>query len=346
MSEHLKAEPLAQAAASPGSAAPAEGGWASYQAIIKVGLSVTILVLLAYIIDWPEFARIALSARPDLLLLATVLMFIENLMVAARWKILLGPVGMPVTFMQTMRSYFKGHFVAYFVPASVTADVVKAVDLNMSRSEGSASKGVEVVSSIFVERGFGAITVGIAVFLGLSISPLVGQHAGLGQILLLAAAALIACCILALFADKFLGLVPRFLLDKMPRVDALVDRARDSFVAYRRNPGILMGVMLLSFAIQAMRVVPVFIIAVAIGAGAVFFPYLIAVPIIYMINTVPVIGSRIGTEQGMFVLLLGLAGVDAESALIVALVSLVLGVVVSLPGGYWLVKGRKSRSSK
>jgi glycosyltransferase 2 family protein len=325
--------------------APPKGGWTGYQSVIKVGLSAAILAVLAYIIDWQEFARIALSARPELLALATVLMFIENLMVAARWKILLGPVGIPVTFMQAMRSYFKGHFVAYFVPASVTADVVKAVDLNMSRSAGSASQGVEVVSSIFVERGFGAITVGIAVVLGLTISPLVGQHADMGQVLLMAAVALVACCVLALFADKFLALVPVFVLQKLPRVHSLVDRARDSFVAYRSQPGILMGVMLFSFAIQAMRIVPVFIIAVAIGAGAVFFPYLIAVPIIYMINTVPVIGSRIGTEQGMFVLLLGLAGVDAESALIVALVSLVLGVVVSLPGGYWLIKGRELRSS-
>ena len=317
MSEHIKAEQLSQVAA-PATVAPGKGGWASYQGILKVALSGTILGLLAYIIDWRDFGRIALSARPDLLVLATVLMFIENLMVAARWKILLGPVGISVTFMQTMRSYFKGHFVAYFVPASVTADVVKAVDLNMSRSQGAASKGVEVVSSIFVERGFGAITVGIAVFLGLTISPLVGQHADMGQMLLLAAVALIGCCILALFADKFLALVPAFVLDKLPRVHALVDRARDSFVAYRSKPGILMGVMLLSFMIQAMRVIPVFIIAVAIGAGTVFFPYLIAVPIIYMINTVPIIGSRIGTEQGMFVLLLGLAGVDAESALVVA----------------------------
>jgi glycosyltransferase 2 family protein len=325
---------------------PSKGSGSGYQTVIKVGLSAAILAVLAFIIDWPEFARIASSARPELLLLATVLLFIENLMVAARWKILLRPVGIHVTFMQTVRSYFKGHFVAYFVPASVTADVVKGVDLNMSRSAGSASKGVEVVSSIFVERGFGAITVGIAVVLGLSISPLVGQHADMGQVLLLAAVALVACCVLALFADKFLALVPGFLLSKSPRVQALVDRARDSFVAYRSKPGILVGVMLFSFAIQAMRIVPVFIIAVAIGAGAVFFPYLIAVPIIYMINTLPVIGSRIGTEQGMFVLLLGLAGVDAESALIVALVSLVLGVVVSLPGGYWLIKGRQSRSSK
>jgi hypothetical protein len=54
-------------------------------------------------------------------------------------------------------------------------------------------------------------------------------------------------------------------------------------------------------------------LAVAIGAGEAIYAYLIAVPVIFMVNTIPVIGSRLGTEQGLFVLFLGLAGVDAGS---------------------------------
>jgi glycosyltransferase 2 family protein len=312
----------------------------TWQNGVRLLIAVAVLSLLARIVDWHEFARIASGARPELLVLATAMMAVEILMVSARWKMLLSPVGVHVSFMQALRSYMKGHMVGYFVPASVAADVVKAVDVNMARERGSASKGVEVVSSIFIERGFGAITVAVAVLLGLAISPLAGQNADLGRLLTLAALAVIVCCIAALFADKFLGLVPVGLLRRMPRVHSMVDRAQDSMVAYRRKPLVLAGLMLFSFAIQAMRVVPVYMLAVAIGAGDAFFAYLIAVPVIFMVNTIPVVGSRIGTEQGLFVLFLGFAGVHPESALVVALLKLVLGILVSLPGAYWLIQGR------
>ena len=101
--------------------------------------------------------------------------------------------------------------------------------------------------------------------------------------------------------------------------------------------------MLLSVIIQALRIVPVFIIALAIGVGDRFFPFLIAVPVIFLVNMVPVVGSRLGTEQGMFVLLLGLAGIKPESALVIALISLVIGIVVSLPGAWWLIASVASR---
>lgn len=309
---------------------------------LRLLIAAVVLVLLATIVDWEEFSRIASGARRDLLVLATTMMAVEIAMVSARWKMLLAPVGVHVSFMQALRSYMKGHLVGYFVPASAAADIVKAVDINMSRQRGTSSKGVEVVSSIFIERGFGAVTVAVAVLLGLAISPLAGQNAELGRLLMLAAMAVIACCIAALFADKFLGLVPDGLMRRLPRLHSVLDRAQQSMAAYRRKPYVLAGLMLFSFAIQAMRVVPVYMLAVAIGAGDAFFAYMIAVPVIFMVNTIPVVGSRIGTEQGLFVLFLGIAGVNPEAALIIALLKLVLGIFVALPGAYWLVKGTGS----
>jgi uncharacterized membrane protein YbhN (UPF0104 family) len=139
---------------------------------LKAIVSAGVLALLAYIIDWPEFARIAAGARVDILLLAAALLFLGNLMIAWRWKMLLAPVGIDTSFTQAFRSYLKGHFVAYFVPSGVTADVVRAVDMHRTRTRAGVPRGIELIASIFIERGFGAITVGIAVILGLTISPL------------------------------------------------------------------------------------------------------------------------------------------------------------------------------
>jgi glycosyltransferase 2 family protein len=310
---------------------------------LRLLVTVTILALLVRIVDWPEFSRYASAARPGLLLLATGLMFVEFLMTAVRWQVLLEAVGVRVSFMQSLRSYLKGHVVGYIVPVSVASDVVKAVDINMARRENVASQGVEVVSSIFIERAFSAVTVAVAVLVGLAISPFAGKEVRGEALIILSAVLILCCCLAAFYADKFVALMPERWLRRFPRIHALVGRAHDSIVAYRRRPWVLAWVMAFSFAIQAIRVVPVYLLAVAIGAGEAFFAYLIAVPVIFMVNTIPVIGSRLGTEQGLFVLFLGLAGVAPEAALVVAVLKLVLGLTAALPGAYWLLEGRRRR---
>lgn len=313
----------------------------NWRTVARWLVAVLSLILIAYIVDWPEVGRVAGSARLEILALAAGLLVLGNLSIAWRWQVLLVPVGIHTTISQSFQSYLKGHFVGFFVPSGVTADLVKAIDMNSANTRGRSKKGMELASSIFIERVFGAITVAMAVALGLMISPLVGEHADMQQVMLLSSAALVACCVLAFFADKFLALVPHSMLLRLPRLHALVARAKESFVAYRRDPGRLVWVMLLSVVIQALRIIPVYVMSIAIGVGGEFFPYLMAVPVIFLLNMVPVLGSRIGTEQGLFVLFLGLAGVDPESALVIALLSFAISVLVASPGGYWLIKGKK-----
>jgi glycosyltransferase 2 family protein len=314
---------------------------AGVRGTLKALLSATILALLAYIIDWPALLEIVKGARLEMLILAASLLVLGNALIAWRWQLLLAPVGIQTTVGQALQSYLKGHFAAHFLPSGVAGDVIKAVDMHGAQDPGRRKVGVELAASVFIERGFGAITVGLAVLLGLALSPLAGDHESLGRNMSIAAAAIMACCALALFADKFLAVLPDTLLRRAPRnLRALVRRAHVSLLAYRDTPGRLAGVMFLSVIVQALRILPVFFIGLALGAGAGFFAYLIAVPIIFLSAMLPIVGSRVGTEQGMFVLFLGLAGVAPEAALAIALVSLALSILVSLPGGYWLIKGR------
>jgi glycosyltransferase 2 family protein len=309
---------------------------------LRLLLAAAILSAIARIVDWRGIGFALLEARPDLLLLATLLFIAGNTVIVERWRRLLVPVGVQARSSQLFRSYLKGHFIAHFVSAAMLADVVKGVDLSMARMAGVASQGMEVAASIFVERAFGAATVGAAVLLGFMLSPFALPGAGPGTALAITSGLLLACCGLALYADKFIARISPRLLLPFPRISALLLRAHSSLSMYRDQPRALVVALLLSVLIQALRILPVYLVALAVGAGADFFPYLIAVPLIFLVNTLPVLGSRIGTEQGMFVLLLGPAGVAPESALAIALVSLLLGLVVALPGGYWLLASRRS----
>lgn len=148
-----------------------------WQLLLKVLFSIAVLSILVAMVNWREFAAIIASTRLEGLLVAAVSLVLGNLCIAWRWKMLLEPVGVHTTFFQSFKSYLKGHFLGFVEPSGMTADVVKALDMNHSRASSSQSKGYELVSSIFIERAFGALTVGMAVLLGLLIPPLAGEFA-------------------------------------------------------------------------------------------------------------------------------------------------------------------------
>lgn len=329
--------------AEPRSTETRTGGPLSIRGALKVAVSAGVLAWLAFYIDWARFAAVMGSARLDLLVLALAVQVGANLAVTWRWQLLLVPVGIRIRYLQALQSYLKGFFAAFFIPSGLTGDLVKALDLHDAQKHDPNQRGVELVSSIFIERAFGAITVGIAVVLGLTLSPLVGADERFQSIMLAAALAVVLGSMGALFSDKLLVFIPSGMTQRFPRLDSFISRVRTSLQTYQARPGLLAATLLLSVMIQILRVTAVFVIALALGADSNFVPYLIAVPVIFLSNMVPILGSRIGSEQGLFVLFLGLAGVMPEIAMAIALLSLLLGVISSLPGGYWLLRGRSAR---
>jgi uncharacterized membrane protein YbhN (UPF0104 family) len=103
--------------------------------------------------------------------------------------------------------------------------------------------------------------------------------------------------------------------------------------AYQPHPRQLAYVLLLSIAVQVLRVGQAYAAGVALHiTQASFLDYLVYVPIIVLLMQLPITINGIGTCQVAFVWFFGQRGVPAPQAFALSVLFLLLGVAGNLPG--------------
>jgi len=114
---------------------------------------------------------------------------------------------------------------------------------------------------------------------------------------------------------------------------------RDSMVGlaqrldgYRCRPGALAWSLALAAAFQALRVTTLVIGALALGIDVDPVLLMVVVPVGTLVTQVPISIGGFGPREASYVVLLGLAGVAPEAALVLALTREGLNLVTTLPG--------------
>ncbi|HVP27677.1 MAG TPA: lysylphosphatidylglycerol synthase transmembrane domain-containing protein [Myxococcota bacterium] len=307
----------------------------------RVALTVGVFVALSRFVDLASLAARARGADPVWLVAAVVMFGLDQALGVYKWQLLLGGLGLEVGFGPLFRTATSGMFLSFFVPSALSADLYKGVAA--SRTLGA---GAEVASSIVLERLLGVASIVVVGLLSLSWLPRAVLGFDSAVTLGLAAAVLAGGLAGFLHADVLL----RFLEGRLPRAFAglaarLEDLAR-AFGAYRRRRRTLVACFLLSLALQGTRCTATWMIARSLGDATPFWAFLVFVPYLYMVNLLPFATSRIGLEQGAFVLLFATVGMAPEVAVAVSLLSVLAGLVVALPGGLWLVTDRAALGTR
>jgi hypothetical protein len=296
---------------------------------LRLALAALVLGVLAVLVDAASLARLARGADPALLAASVAAFFVDQLLAVVKWRGLLAGIGVEVGLYRLFKTATKGFFVSFFLPSALTADLYKGIELARAQGGGSA-----VTSSIVLERllGFASIVTVSAMALG-ALPTLRGGGAGL------AAAALALGLGLAAFlnADRVLAALLPALPARVARLDTVARELAAAFALYRGRRRVLVEAFLLSVAIQLARSAATWLVARAVGDATPFAAFVFLVPYIYLVNLLPFATSRIGLEQGAFVVLFAAAGMAPDVALTVSLLAVATGLVVALPGGVWLV---------
>jgi len=265
---------------------------------------------------------------------------------ALRWKTLLGADGIDMPFGKLFVSYWIASFFNFFMPSNVGGDVYRIADIARR-----SAKPVNTTVSVFADRlvGFVAMSFLGIVFplLGLRMIPEEWRWA------LLLAAFVFACFIAAAFVAKsefFAGFVPRLLPGKW-RVKArtVAESARVSFNAYWRDPVVFIKCLGLSFVFQTVMITAIWCIGTSLGItdangkALPFFAYCVFVPIINMLESVPVSVNGIGTRDAAykgFFLALGVAAAK-ENAMMMSTLYLALTLAYASFGGLAFLMRKK-----
>jgi uncharacterized protein (TIRG00374 family) len=305
--------------------------------ILQVVVSVALLGVLLRWIDLDAFGRAVASADPALLALALLFAVADRLLMALKWNLLLAAKDIRLRTAEVVRLYWTSTFLGLFLPATVGADVVRAVVL--SRSE---SRRADVVSSILVERFLGLVALALFGIAGAVLAPSVLGDAAPDGRRLLAVAIGAAAALTLLLGFSFTSACERLVdlvangtasVRLVGKATALLAKVYRSFRGYRSHGVALLVFFLLSLVENALPIVRAFCVARALHVDAPFLFFAAIVPIELLLIRLPITIDGFGLREGIFTWFLAKIGVPGSLGFAVGLVNHALFLIAVMPGG-------------
>jgi uncharacterized protein (TIRG00374 family) len=281
------------------------------------------------------------TLRPEAIALAAALQLLAFVLNSRRWQLLLTNVGVQQRLADLAALYFIGQFFSLFLPTGTGGDVVRAYDV--ARRSG---RPAETIMATLQERLLG---LGASLLIGLVATlyylPLVPLQLRVWMVIIQIVGA--AGITLLLYPALLFGIARRLWRTNKHR--PALQRIAGQPLAARvlgavqpiselpalRPPRLL---LLLGMAITAvlMGIGMYYVIGQSLGLQVGFMAFCLVVPLVWIVRMAPVSLNGVGVSEGSFVFLIGLFGVPADKALVLALA--VLGVMTAnaLLGGFLL----------
>jgi uncharacterized membrane protein YbhN (UPF0104 family) len=284
-------------------------------------------------IDLGDTWRALTRLSPAYAIAVLAIVAVDRLTMVWRWIILLRATGHTVRAKSALWIYLVSSFVGSLV--SIGADVARAYTLSQRTSQGS-----DALASVAVDRLIGLVSLVVLAIAGYAAwSVSAGGSAGT---LLVASGISVIACAGVLWADTWIrALLPIAWHHRSPGRRVL--RLADALSRYRAHRGALGAVMLLSIAVQLLRISQAYLLARGIGIDQAPFAYYLAVmPVALVGLQVPVSLGGFGAPQMFIVWLLRPVGVPTAEALALSTLIVLTGHLSNLPGAWLYLRSRRT----
>ncbi len=264
---------------------------------------------------------------------------------AWRWQRLLEARGIHDRLSWLTRAYFVAYTAGQLLPTAVGGDAVRIYET----AKRHTGRGGEVAGSVLLERALGgAATLALAA-VGFALA--IG-HYPIGPYLWIEGFFVVATLVLAvaLFSRRARPLLARTVpLLRFLRVERPIRAAYEGIHAYRDHPGLLFGVFTLTLAVQAVRVLAIWLAGKAVGVDLSPRPYYVMGPLLFLVLLVPFSINGVAVRESFFVSFLGRLGVNPDKAFATGFLFFVVTLCLSLPGalllGWQSVRGLTTRAA-
>jgi len=273
-----------------------------------------------------------------------------------KWGLLLKAAGIKVSFGRLMTYQWMAEFFNNFLPAQVGGDIMRGYAL-----ASDTHRVADVTASVIIDRFIGLTVFMIAAALGSTAMLLWGRPNGIVftpeqhiSVQLIAVGSVMASLMLlailvALLSRRLKAVVERF-LNFIPFLRVALPfwtKLAEAFNLYRHQYRALFFTSLCSIVIVLLTSINIWLIAQAIQPNSISLLEVLTInPIIVFVALVlPLSPGGLGVRQSAFAATFLLIGAGAELGLAVGLVQQFMGYIVSLPGGYWWMRGSARRSA-
>lgn len=303
--------------------------------VLKILVSACLLVAIFWMLGGiREVGAQILRINPFYILPIAALTIIDRGLMTYKWILLLRGRGIRVPFSRGMTIYCASAVWGLFLPSTVGSDAIRAYSTSRT---GIDSR--EVVGSIVMERFVGFLSALLLAIMSLALLTRLGSLGDrviyvwlLGGALLSGAVLLFAVSVsrsaFSLIHDRILR---EHRKHRVARILREFHETYRAFAADRRNLSIFFG---LTFFEQLLPIFDSWLIARGMGIETGVLYFAAALPLALLISRIPISIDGIGIFEGVFIVLMSLAGLTAAQAVAIAVVGRVLQTVVLIP--WWV----------
>ena len=269
-----------------------------------------------------------------------IVLFSNTVLSALKWKILLQADAIAISLADLTASYLAGTFFNLFLPSNIGGDSYRIYDV-ARRSKQMARSAASVLADRL--SGFLALIV-----LSLAASFPVAGRIGKPCFFFLPLTLLLVLVLglWLLVHQNFLRRVLSFFhIAKIPRLQTFIEQFFMAWRRYHQRPRVVIQVLAISFTFQLCVIIAVYLMARALGANVSPVYFIAFVPVITLMEAIPISIYGLGIRDFGYVFFFGLAGMTEIQTRSLALLFLAVTVCYSLFGGlvFWGRHWREKR---
>ncbi len=310
--------------------------------LLRIVLSAGMLAVLLWRVPDFEAGELVPEWAPGSvlwLLAAVVLTFGSIVLSAVRWQQVLHALDLPTRLRVLIGPYFAGQFVSNVLPSTIGGDVLRAA--RVSRINGAPER---TVASVVIERLTGWLVLPVMSFIGLIINRgLLPDHGAAKFAFIINTIALVGLVLLLYLAShqRLLGRYTEH--ENWLRFLGSVHLGIAHLRRHRADAG---KVLLAAFAYQAVLVLAAFCAARVIGIDEAGLTAMLAfIPVVLMVQVLPIGISGLGLREAALVIFLSPLGVPEAQAIALGLALYFLNLIVSLVGAPAFAFGGSKRDA-
>ncbi len=257
-----------------------------------------------------------------------LLLLVNTLLSAQKWRLFLRADDVHISLPTLTVTYLIGSFYNMFLPSNIGGDSYRIYDIAQQ-----SSQGVRSAASVFADRFSGFLAL---VILSCLASTGVAWHLGkplffLGPLLILT---LLLIILYALVKQRPVRIFLHYTrLDRFELITRLLEKFFLSINNYGSNRKLLFQVMLISFTFQMSVIYIIYLLALALHASTLFIFFIAFVPLITLMEALPVSIYGLGVRDIGYVFFFSRAGLTDIQTRALALLFLAVTVCYSLVGG-------------
>lgn len=253
-----------------------------------------------------------------------IISFFSMTLISFRWSLLLFSKFKIKTLLTFTRASFLASFYSLFFPTAIAGDILKWVVIDFKYPQIPKSK---VLGSVILDRFIGF---SMFMFLGL-ISAIIGKKIGL------IIPDYVFCLLIILTVICFLtyGLIYFFDMSKLLPKNKLLHKLDDVFELLKdKNKGQIAKCLLVSVLSETFWILQIWFIGWKFGANLGMLAFFVFIPIISMILILPISIGGFGAREQLYLFFFSQMGSSNESILLISTFLGILGIIISLFGGF------------